>query len=123
MIIYHWKSVIAVVIVFFLAATALIVWLMSPAAQFVWGVLPIASLVQFPWRLLGLSALTMSVVAGALVGGEIGRLEDWKIGKLGERGSGELGNWEIGGTGKRGSGGSGSGGLIPDSPSPDSLIP
>jgi len=55
---------------FFLAATALIVWLMSPAAQFAWRWLPIASLVQFPWRLLGLSALTMSVVAGALVARE-----------------------------------------------------
>jgi hypothetical protein len=52
---------------FFLASTAVIVWLMSPAAQFAWRVLPIASLVQFPWRLLGLAALTMSVVAGVLL--------------------------------------------------------
>ena len=40
---------------------------MSPAAQFAWQALPIASLVQFPWRLLGLTAVTMSVVAGSLV--------------------------------------------------------
>lgn len=52
---------------FFLAVTAFIVWLMSPAAQYLWQVLSIASLVQFPWRLLGLSAVTMSVVAGSLV--------------------------------------------------------
>jgi hypothetical protein len=52
---------------FFLASTAVIVWLMSPAAQFAWRALPIASLVQFPWRLLGLAALTMSVVAGSLI--------------------------------------------------------
>jgi hypothetical protein len=52
---------------FFLAATAVIVWLMTPAAQFAWQALPIASLVQFPWRLLGLSSLTMSVGAGSLL--------------------------------------------------------
>jgi hypothetical protein len=52
---------------FYLAATGIIVWLMSPAAQFLWQGLPIASLVQFPWRLLGLTAITMSVVAGSLV--------------------------------------------------------
>jgi hypothetical protein len=50
-----------------LAMTAAIVWLMSPAAQFAWTALPIASLVQFPWRLLGLTAITMSVVAGSLL--------------------------------------------------------
>ena len=51
---------------FFLAATVVIVWLLSPAAQFAWHTLPIASLVQFPWRLLGLAALTMSVAAGSV---------------------------------------------------------
>ncbi len=50
-----------------LAMTAGIVWLMSPAAQLAWTVLPIASLVQFPWRLLGLTAITLSVVAGSLL--------------------------------------------------------
>jgi hypothetical protein len=57
---------------FYLAATGIIVWLMSPAAQFVWQGLPIASLVQFPWRLLGLTAITMSVVAGSLVANQAG---------------------------------------------------
>ncbi len=52
---------------FFLVATAVVVWLMSPAARIAWQVLPIASLVQFPWRLLGLTAVTMSVVAGSLL--------------------------------------------------------
>lgn len=55
---------------FFLIATMLTIWLMSPAAQFAWRALPIASLVQFPWRLLGLSAVTMSVVAGSLLAQE-----------------------------------------------------
>jgi hypothetical protein len=58
---------------FFLAATAVFVWLMTPAAQFAWQALPIASLVQFPWRLLGLSAFTMSVGAGSLL---VRRLRD-----------------------------------------------
>jgi len=51
---------------FFLAATVVIVWLLTPAAGFAWHVLPFADLVQFPWRLLGLAALTMSVVAGSV---------------------------------------------------------
>jgi hypothetical protein len=50
-----------------LAMTAGLVWLMSPAAQLAWTVLPIASLVQVPWRLLGLTAITLSVVAGSLL--------------------------------------------------------
>jgi hypothetical protein len=52
---------------FFLGATVVIIWLLSPAARFAWQALPIASLVQFPWRLLGLTAITMSVVAGSLL--------------------------------------------------------
>ncbi len=66
---------------FFLSATALTVWLMSPAAQFLWQALPIASLVQFPWRLLGLSALTMSIVAGSLVARGDGESGDQRIAK------------------------------------------
>jgi len=98
---------------FFLGATALIVWLMSPAAQFAWRLLPIASLVQFPWRLLGLSALTMSVVAGALVAREIGRLEDWEIGKSGEQ---ESGNQDSGTPSFRSP-------QFPNSPIPHSPVP
>jgi hypothetical protein len=60
------RSVPRGTILFFLAATLAIIWLMSPAAEFAWQVLPIASLVQFPWRLLGLTALTVSVVAAAV---------------------------------------------------------
>jgi hypothetical protein len=52
--------------IFFMAATVIILWLMSPAAQFAWRVLPIASLVQFPWRLLVLVSVTAAVVAGSL---------------------------------------------------------
>ena len=52
---------------FFLVATFIVIFLMSPLAEPVWRVVPIATLVQFPWRLLGLTAFTMSVVAGSLL--------------------------------------------------------
>ena len=50
---------------FFLISTFAIIFLMSPLAEPVWQVLPIASLVQFPWRLLGMTAFTLSIVAGS----------------------------------------------------------
>jgi hypothetical protein len=52
---------------FFLVATFIVILLMSPLAEPVWQVVPIATLVQFPWRLLGMTAFTMSVVAGSLL--------------------------------------------------------
>jgi uncharacterized membrane protein len=55
---------------FFLISTLIIILLMSPLAQTVWQIIPIASLVQFPWRLLAVTAFTMSVAAGALLANE-----------------------------------------------------
>ncbi len=55
---------------FFLVATLLVVLLMSPLAGPVWQLVPIVTLVQFPWRLLGMTAFTMSIVAGAVVARE-----------------------------------------------------
>lgn len=52
---------------FFLSSTLVIILLMSPLAESVWRIIPIATLVQFPWRLLGMAALTMSIVAGSLL--------------------------------------------------------
>jgi hypothetical protein len=122
---------------FFLASTAVIVWLMSPAAQFAWRALPIASLVQFPWRLLGLAALTMSVVAGSLRESGLGESGIRESGNQGVRESGvrESGNQGIRNQGRRESGlrksgnqeirnpGKTTDSLTPDSPSPDSLTP
>jgi hypothetical protein len=93
---------------FFLIATAFFVWLMSPAAQFAWRVLPVASLVQFPWRLLGLSALTTSVVAGSLVAGQVSKSASQQISKSANQGSGGAGNQGI---------------ATPSGLSPDSLNP
>ncbi|MFN8458096.1 MAG: hypothetical protein U0401_26170 [Anaerolineae bacterium] len=55
------------VALFFFAATLVVIFLMSPLAEPVWRVIPIATLVQFPWRLLGMSAFTLAVVAGSLL--------------------------------------------------------
>ena len=52
---------------FFLLSTIAIVLLMSPLAEPIWQVIPIAALVQFPWRLLAMTAFTMSAVAGSLL--------------------------------------------------------
>jgi len=51
---------------FFALVTVAIVGLMTPAADALWLASSLVSLVQFPWRLLGLTALTLSVLAGAL---------------------------------------------------------
>jgi hypothetical protein len=56
-------------VAFFLGATIVIVAAMIPAAQPVWEALPLAALVQFPWRLLGLTAVTMAFLSGAAVHG------------------------------------------------------
>ncbi|MBN1993593.1 MAG: hypothetical protein JW953_12910 [Anaerolineae bacterium] len=50
---------------FFLIFTIAIILLMSPLAKPVWQILPIAALVQFPWRLLGMMAFTLSLVGGS----------------------------------------------------------
>ena len=50
---------------FFLAASAITLALMSPLSTPFWTALPIAALVQFPWRLLALSAITLAWLAGA----------------------------------------------------------
>lgn len=49
---------------FWAAATAVLVIFMLPVSRFLWDLVPIAGLVQFPWRLLGLAALTMSLLGG-----------------------------------------------------------
>lgn len=58
----HWGTAL-----FFLISTLAIIFLMSPLAAPIWQVIPIAALVQFPWRLLGMGAFTISLVAGSLV--------------------------------------------------------
>ncbi len=50
--------------VIFLVATLFSIWLMSPLGEPLWRALPIAALVQFPWRLLIITMLSAAVVIG-----------------------------------------------------------
>jgi hypothetical protein len=51
-------------ILFFASATLLLVLVMTPLSASLWELLPIAALVQFPWRLLALTALTLAILSG-----------------------------------------------------------
>jgi uncharacterized membrane protein len=59
-------------VVFFLAASVVVVATMMPAAESLWEILPLAAFVQFPWRLLALAVLTMSVLSGGAVNSVLG---------------------------------------------------
>lgn len=52
-------------LVFFAAATLILLFLMLPASTFVWQAVPVLPFFQFPWRLLGAVAFTLAVLAGA----------------------------------------------------------
>jgi len=54
-------------ILFFLGLTLVIILAMLPLSLPLWRLLSVAALVQFPWRLLALTAFTLSVPAGAVV--------------------------------------------------------
>ena len=56
------------VALFFAATTAIVLWLMTASSQAVWRLLPLAALIQFPWRLLSLTALTLAILAGSAAG-------------------------------------------------------
>jgi hypothetical protein len=52
---------------FFAGTTILLILLMMPISAPLWEVLPIAALIQFPWRLLALTAVTLSVLSGLAI--------------------------------------------------------
>jgi hypothetical protein len=52
---------------FLLVVTLGILWAMTPAAAPLWQVLPMASVLQFPWRLLALSSFTVSALGGVVM--------------------------------------------------------
>jgi hypothetical protein len=56
-------------VLFFLGLTLGIILAMLPLALPLWRLLPVAALVQFPWRLLALTSFTLSLLAGAVVQG------------------------------------------------------
>jgi hypothetical protein len=51
-------------ILFFAAATLLLVFLILPLSAPLWQSLPLAALIQFPWRLLALTAVTLAILSG-----------------------------------------------------------
>ncbi len=50
---------------FLALAAAVALFAMTPAAKPLWDILPLVSLVQFPWRLLAPVAVTLALLAGA----------------------------------------------------------
>lgn len=57
---------------FFLAAIGVVILFMLPLSAPLWKVIPLAPLVQFPWRLLILTAVTLSLLGAALAADEEG---------------------------------------------------
>jgi hypothetical protein len=51
-------------ILFFAGATLLLLFLMTPASAPVWMAVPIAALIQFPWRFLALTSVTLAILSG-----------------------------------------------------------
>ena len=51
--------------VFLALATLALAVLMTPASRVLWDAVPLAAYVQFPWRLLGLTALGLALLVGA----------------------------------------------------------
>lgn len=49
---------------FLLVISAAILFLITPAAAPIWGLLPMVEVIQFPWRLLALSGFTLSALGG-----------------------------------------------------------
>ena len=63
----------------FAAATALLLFLMMPLSAPLWELLPIASLVQFPWRLLALAAVALAVLSGLAIPAPGARERDARV--------------------------------------------
>jgi len=52
---------------FFAVATLVLIAAMTPLAGPLWSALPLAALIQFPWRLLSIVAFTLSFLAGTAI--------------------------------------------------------
>ena len=51
-------------ILFFVGATFLLAFLMTPISAPLWEAVPLAALIQFPWRLLALTSVSLAVLSG-----------------------------------------------------------
>jgi hypothetical protein len=54
-------------LIFYQVTTLVLIFLTTPASDFVWRTLPLSTFAQFPWRLLVIIAPLISIVAGAIV--------------------------------------------------------
>jgi len=67
---------------FFTVATVALVVLMCPLSEPLWRAVPLVNLVQFPWRLLILTSLTLAVTGGALAASLTEELCDVEHGRV-----------------------------------------
>jgi hypothetical protein len=51
-------------ILFCAGATLVLIFFMTPLSAWLWQAVPLAALIQFPWRLLALTAVTLSFLSG-----------------------------------------------------------
>ncbi len=51
--------------IFLVIISLVTIFLMTPAAKPIWDALPLVNLMQFPWRLLALTTVTLALLAGA----------------------------------------------------------
>jgi hypothetical protein len=56
------------ILAYLLGATGLLLWIMSPLSAPLWEAVPLLALIQFPWRLLALTALTLCAAGGLALG-------------------------------------------------------
>jgi hypothetical protein len=64
----HWRHASRLLVgLFFLSVLGATVFLLLPASEGLWYELPFLALAQFPWRLLGVTTLALSALAGAAV--------------------------------------------------------
>ena len=54
---------------FLIAATLGVIFFMLPVSASLWKLVPLAALVQFPWRLLIITSITLALLGGSLVSG------------------------------------------------------
>jgi hypothetical protein len=54
-------------LLFYVSSTALLLLCMLPQSAWLWRTVPLAALIQFPWRLLALTAVTLSILSGLAI--------------------------------------------------------
>jgi hypothetical protein len=63
-------------------AAGVMVWMSTPASQFLWERLPLLRFVQFPWRLIGRAGLPIALLAGAFAAAVTAKVDSLEIAPL-----------------------------------------